>query len=192
MKKNWVLIFIGITLGSVITALYLGNKHAAELEEEEFEYTKESENPEPKSDPIERDQKEKVLVMNNNRYRKIVKPYGQVEEAMDKPELVLTAAYPSPPYLINEELYQCGDNEKVIVYYYTDDEILSTDDDMVIEDIENTIGYDAVSYFEDDKTDGEYDECQVVHVRNNRLGIDYEVIRRDKNYAETMATDEEE
>lgn len=64
---------------------------------------------------------------------------------------------------------------ETMTYTYYADHVLADEVDDVVDDIEGTIGAKSLLRF------GEYeDEC--VHVRNDRLEIDYEVLLDTRNY----------
>lgn len=64
--------------------------------------------------------------------------------------------------------------------YYDGDGILA-DDWLVKQDIEDTIGEEALDYF------GKYSEEDVVHVRNKQNEAHYEVVRDPRSYADVLA-----
>ena len=84
--------------------------------------------------------------------------------------------YPRP-YVISPDEF-AGDYEfdTVDVTYFADG-VLCDENDVPLEDIENTIGNDAVRHF------GEY-ENDAVYVRNERLKCDYEILRDERKYAD--------
>jgi hypothetical protein len=84
------------------------------------------------------------------------------------------------PYVIDDEEFTNGfpQHEKVSLYYYKVDDVLAEENEEVVTDIDNTIGYDAMNQFDMQTT---------VWVRNEPLGIDYEVVSINKSYAETVA-----
>jgi hypothetical protein len=90
------------------------------------------------------------------------------------------------PYIISDTDFIGGHNahEQVTVNYYNDgilEDALTPG--ALYDDIDGTIGYDSLNHF------GEYEE-DVVFVRNERLGIDYEVIRQHRDYAEIPGLDD--
>ena len=145
---------------------------------------------------------EKVLVLKD-RYKKIIKNYNteaqymnleQVGVDMSKvPDHTTVEIIPvmTYPYLITAEQYNDDEedvsapgvtNEKILCYYYMEDAVLTDDEDNVIEDIGGSIGDDSLLCFDVDGYD-------VFYVRNNGVKIDYQVIRQDKSYSETVLGD---
>lgn len=84
-----------------------------------------------------------------------------------------------PPYIISEEDFGEDDRQCIGVFYYSDG-ILAEDNDDVIEDIANTVGQSALDYLNNS------DEFNV-YVRNERLGVDYEVMYDVRKYADIAA-----
>lgn len=84
--------------------------------------------------------------------------------------------YPRP-YVISPDEF-AGDYEfdTVDITYFADG-VLCDENDVPLEDIENTIGNDAVRHF------GEY-ENDAVYVRNERLKCDYEILRDERKYVD--------
>ena len=98
---------------------------------------------------------------------------GKSEEEMSDSEDGL-----SEPYLINDMQFSDENQhyDKVSLYYYKLDDILCEEEE-ILDDIEETIGYEAMTALDNQTT---------VWVRNERLEIDYEVISINKSYAEAV------
>lgn len=84
------------------------------------------------------------------------------------------------PCVITPDEYGDGnyDHSLSCITYYSGDDVLA-DDWGVTLDIEETIGREALDHI------GDYAEG-VVHVRNERLQIDYEVVQDARTYTEVM------
>lgn len=88
--------------------------------------------------------------------------------------------YINGPYVISPDEFGDGDVGHDMYYYiYYDDGVLA-DTWGVKMDIDETIGMDALDHF------GDYAE-ETVHIRNERLRIDYEVTCDPRTYDEAMA-----
>ena len=100
----------------------------------------------------------------------------------DTPNNVNRYEVSSPPYVIDIELFseERDDHDKCTIYYYEDDDTLTDENEEIIQDVYSTVG-DALGCFGERSNDPE-----VVYVRNERLSIDYEVIRLSKSYSETV------
>lgn len=79
------------------------------------------------------------------------------------------------PYVISEAEFEDNplNHEQRSVRYHFPDQVVADEETDEILDIRMTIGYDAIDAFEDD----------VVYVRNERTGTDYEVIAYEESYA---------
>lgn len=87
----------------------------------------------------------------------------------------------SKPYVITPDEFGGIDGYEVFSLTYYADEILTDDDDEVIEDVENTVGYDSLKHF------GEYEDDSVF-VRNDRRGCDYEILLDTRRYSDVVKT----
>lgn len=83
------------------------------------------------------------------------------------------------PYVISPDEFGMEDEYDQIGLMYYADHILADDNDDLVEDIETTVGIESLSHF------GEYDD-DCVYVRNERLKVDYEILRSLKTYSEVL------
>lgn len=80
-------------------------------------------------------------------------------------------------YIIRpDEFGEYDDYDTISLTYYAD-HILTDEDDEIVEDIEDKIGFDALNHF------GEYEEDSVF-VRNDRIKCDYEILLDQRKYSE--------
>lgn len=85
------------------------------------------------------------------------------------------------PYVISpEDFGEFDDYEHISLTYYSD-QVLTDENDEVIEDVEDIIGFDSLSRF------GEFEE-DAIHVRNDRLKCDYEILKDEKRYEDVVRT----
>lgn len=83
------------------------------------------------------------------------------------------------PYFITEdEYYKDNAFDKEVLVYYEDDEVLSDSREEMIDDVHHTVG-DAIEEFE---RSGE----EFLYVRNERLGMDFEIQRVEGSYQEAV------
>lgn len=86
-------------------------------------------------------------------------------------------AHPKPPYIIDEdEFAEDIIFEKVTITYYEGDDTLCDTDESIMK-IEDIIGREALD-------EGFIDD--ILYVRNEKLGIDYEVVREQGAYSEIV------
>lgn len=86
------------------------------------------------------------------------------------------------PYIITYDEFnnECEHYDKLSIYFYARDKILADEDDTQIDDPELIVGELALSSF------GKEEDPDIVHVRNEKLQIDYEIIKLDKDYSQTV------
>ena len=82
------------------------------------------------------------------------------------------------PYVIEPEAYgECG-YETIELTYYSDG-VLADDMDNIVDDVDDIVGRNSLNQF------GEYEDDSV-HVRNDRLKCDYEILLDHRNYSDVI------
>lgn len=85
------------------------------------------------------------------------------------------------PYVIPpEEFGEKDDYDRISLSYYSD-HILADEDDQLLEDVDDVVGFDSLTHF------GEYEDDSV-YVRNDRLKTDYEILRDERKYSDVIKT----
>ena len=80
------------------------------------------------------------------------------------------------PYVIApEEFGEFEEYAQIGLTYYSDG-VLTDDNNDIIEDVDNVVGLESLSHF------GEYEDDSV-HVRNDRLKCDYEILQVSETYS---------
>lgn len=93
---------------------------------------------------------------------------------------IIPSDYPEPYVIAPEEFGEMEDfKTKSLIYY--EDKVVATDNDEIVDDIENLIG-DALDHF------GEYED-DAVHVRNEATKTDYEILKSEKSFSEIIKED---
>lgn len=210
MNQNLIKVAIfvaGASIGAGV-AYVVTKKRYEQIVEEELESMKEyilnglQETEDEVSATSEVYQDERVVPFNP-RYKKILGQYsGDIEASKAMADVVEVErdeeedyeeyeqkSYASNqykkenPYVISiEEFSEEMDHyDKVTVYFYEDDEVLADENEEVITDMDGTVGRDNMGFFGEGSNDPE-----VVYIRNEKLEIDYEVIRLSKSYSETV------
>lgn len=85
------------------------------------------------------------------------------------------------PYVIPPEQFGEEDDYDCVSLTYYADHILADDNDQLLEDVEDTVGFESLTHF------GEYEDDSV-YVRNDRLKIDYEILRDEQKYSDVIKT----
>lgn len=193
IAKTLLIFLLGGATGAGVTYLLLNDKYTKRAEEAEEEisdvrdFYRQKLYPEEfvdgvtvtEDDPINKDKKD-----YNKIVKKYVTPVGDIpsiitpwKQAIITPEQMMHPTDDIPdPYVISEEEFseEFFQHEKVTLTYYIDDDTLMDTDESVIDDVTGLIGDDA---FED------IVEEDSVFVRNEKLGIDYEILRVKDSYA---------
>lgn len=188
---SFMMFIFGAAVGSVVTWQYTKKKYE-QIAQEEIDSVKEtfSKLKEVKNKDNESDE--------NNNVRTIV------ERAKDKPSIVEYAAklrkqgyinYSNTdslfeeevdenmindrPYVISpDEFGEFDDYDTISLTYYAD-QVLVDEDDELVEDIEETVGFESLNAF------GEYEDDSVF-VRNDRLKCDYEILLDQRKYSDVI------
>ena len=89
------------------------------------------------------------------------------------------------PYVVSPDEFGDADDYDIITLNYYADGVVADDWNDPIEDIGATIGEDFASHY------GEYEE-DVVYVRNDRLKVEYEILRSNQRYEDMTKDDGDE
>jgi len=201
MKKtiNFMMFVLGVAVGSVVTWRYVEKKYEQIAQDEidsvkevfskrEAEFTEDTEarikadNAKEKPSVIEYASRLREQGYTNYSDMADEKPEEMKEAPMtvDKPEEVKEESMDIDiPYVIPpEEFGEFDDYEKVGLTYYAD-QVLTDDDDELVGDIEDTVGFDSLSHF------GEYEDDSVF-IRNDRLKCDYEILLDQRKYSDVI------
>lgn len=192
---NILLFATGAAIGSLVTWKVVKTKYEQIIQEEIDSFketyamcmggkkgTQESSDEELLDEDIEYDadssEMTDYVALTRKYNRSSNEPANSAEEGGGDDEV----PYINGPYVIEPNDFANGnyDHECHCITYYADGVL--ADDWGVVLDIDETIGDEALKHF------GDYAE-DVVHVRNERLKIDYEVVQDPRNYADVMAND---
>ena len=183
--SNVLLFAAGAAVGSLVTWRYFKSKYEVvedEIEEktEEAEGESEEEDPEGlesksnygKKPPL----KEYVKMVESNGY--VPKTHmEEIEEEIANGEGDDKDVY--EPYIIRPEEYgELHAYETLSLNYYADG-VLTDELDNPIEDVESLVPADFADHF------GEYED-DVVHVRNDNLECDYEILRDLRKFTDVV------
>lgn len=115
-------------------------------------------------------------------YYKLASKYKKADKINEEGGGGDDVPYINGPYVISPTDFGDGnyDHDCYCLSYYSDG-VLSNDWFEEL-DVDETIGEDSLAHF------GEYAE-DILHVRNERLKADYEVVRDYRNYADLLAND---
>ena len=175
-----VLIFAsGAIVGSVVTWKYLKTKYEqianAEIESIKNYYGV-TKHVETEVAPVQNDSKPETVKQPSPdviEYRKIA---GRYYDTTGEPKPVASAV--EGPYVIPPEEYGELDYEQVSLIYFAD-EVLTDECYDPVTSINETVGREALRSF------GLYED-DAVHVRNDELKKDYEILADTRNYVDVV------
>ena len=177
-SSGFLLFILGAAIGAVTTWKLVKAKYEA-IAQEEIDSVKKaySKNvPERNNPEIKAETKDKYSsIINSEGYMK-----NEDDISADKSNCISNVIY-SAPYIITPDEFASNYEYDTIDITYFADGVLADENNEPLEDIENTIGNDAIKHF------GEY-EFDAVYVRNEQLKCDYEIIRDERNYFDIVKT----
>ena len=148
------------------------NEESDESEEKKFEQS-------PEEDFTEEEKKEYTNIASN------YTNYATKSVVEEEPDVKITDIEPnvkitdSEPYVISPvELGDC-DYDVIDLIYYEGDNTLTDEEDEIINDVGELIGWESLEHF------GEYEDDSVC-VRNDIRKVDYEVLLDVRKYSEVM------
>lgn len=184
--KNFMLFVLGVAVGSVVTWRYVEKKYE-QIAQDEIDSVKEvfskreTEFTEDTEVQIKADNaKKKPSVIEYAAWLR-KRGYTNYSDMVDeKPEEVKEEPMSvDKPYVIApEEFGELDDYETISLIYYAD-QILADDNDVIVDDIEDVVGFDSLNSF------GEYEDDSVF-VRNDRLKCDYEILLDQRKYSDVI------
>lgn len=187
--SNMIIFILGAGIGSVTTWFCVKKKYE-QIAQEEIDSVKEVFSKKEKKLSNEIDEAHEKMKENEEvDYATIAKLYSENPNKREFMDYSAISSEKQPkgendmneqPYVISpDEFGEIDAYEKISLSYYND-QILADEDDVMVEDIENTIGCDSLNHF------GEYEDDSVF-VRNNRLKCDYEILIDHRNFSDVVA-----
>lgn len=193
---NLVIFAAGVGVGAIAAIVLTKRKYELMVQEEldsikkafsvnkkEYEKTI-NESEEDEALHTENEMKEKPSLIEYAKKISEEEKYTNYSNISEETETTESTEEPSSdtdkPYVIEPDDFDTIDGYSTVsLTWYDGDNFLADDNDEVIVDVEDIIGFEALNHF------GEYeDDC--VFVRNDRLKIDYEVLLDNRNYREVV------
>ena len=179
---------VGAIIGSTVTWKLIKTKYE-QIAQEEIDSVKETfsrlhEESTDKDERAKMAERAKGFIDNKNEKPDIKEFTAKLKECeyvkysdseADKERKTITV---NKPYVISPEEFGEADYNIVSLNYYADG-VLANDFDEVVDDVENTVGEDFEEHF------GDYEEDSVF-VRNDELGLDYEILRDMRNFSDVV------
>lgn len=171
---------LGATAGAVVAWKLLENKYE-QLVQNEIKELRErfaSRSTDEETAPAEEVEEEPDTT--DAAYEEIISSNGYIKYGDIKTPDEGSNVFGEQPYVISPESFGMKrDYDTVSLIYYTDG-ILANTSDEIIEDVEETVG-DALESF------GEYED-DAVHVRNDMMQTDFEILASMKRYSDVIST----
>ena len=184
---NFMIFVVGAAVGSIVTWRYIDKKYE-QIAQEEIDSVKEvfakreqdsAENDVVIEKAFSAKEKPNIVEYTAKLREQGYTNYADIEPETNKEEVDEESMDINTPYVISpEEFGEFDDYEAIGLTYYAD-QVLTDDDDELIEDIEDTIGFDSLNHF------GEYEDDSVF-VRNDRLKCDYEILLDHRKYSDVV------
>lgn len=87
------------------------------------------------------------------------------------------------PYIIDQNDFGMIEDYSVDSMLYHEDDYLTDENNVLIDNIENSVGYECLNEFKESNID-------VVYVRNDETKTDYEILKVDTNYKDLVDQEE--
>lgn len=181
---NVIMFVLGAAVGSVVTWQYVKTKYERIAQEEIDSVRKVFLKKDPdvtvgiKEADVRSRKEEKLGVME---YAARLQKEGYTNYAgMNAVEEEETETVERPYVILPEDFGEFDEYEKISLTYYAD-QVLADENDELIDDVEDIIGFESLTHF------GEYEDDSVF-VRNDRLKCDYEILMDSRLYSDVVKT----
>mgnify|MGYP005608469169 CR=1 FL=1 len=174
----------GAVIGAAVTSNYFKTKYER-LYQKDVEDVKRAFSMPQQSEPTEGDTESEVESMDALdptpeeiiNYNSIISAQGYGESAIPVDSEKKEVKGVPRPYVISPAEFDTLDDYEVFSLNYFEDGVLADDAGNVIEDVENMVGRDSLNHF------GEYEDDSV-HVRNDALECDFEILKDLRRYSD--------
>jgi len=174
-------LFVGAAIGSFITWKYVGKKYD-QIIQEEIDSVKEtfSKNRNAEYEEMGKEISKGIedgLAEKDSDLTSKIKDYsGRLQKQKEKYTNNSNFNSGAPYVITPEEFGEFKDYEKFSLTYYAD-KVLADENDELIDDVEEIVGFDSLNHF------GEY-ENDSVFVRNDAKKCDYEILLDLRKYSD--------
>lgn len=178
MRKNLlskIAIFIaGAGVGAVVTYKVVSNRYEQIIQQEVDSVKEAFSNRNEKTEEIA-DEEETEEPTDKEVYDSIVKDTGYAVETEKKEDKKM-----DKPYVISPSEFGDSDYAMLSFTYFLDGTVLN-ERDKIVSNVTELIGDDYANHFDEYE-----DDPDTVYVRNDKLGIDFEVLRDYREYSEVI------
>lgn len=183
---NFMMFVLGVAVGSVVTWRYVEKKYE-QIAQDEIDSVKEVFS--KRVAKFTEDTEVRIKADNAKEKPNIIEYAARLREQGytnysdmfdEKPEEVKEEPMSvDKPYVIApEEFGELDDYETISLIYYAD-HILADYNDVIVDNVEDVVGFDSLNSF------GEYEDDSVF-VRNDRLKCDYEILLEQRKYSSVI------
>lgn len=181
-SRGFITFIFGAAVGSAATWLYVKNKYER-IAQEEIDSVKEVfSRREPIQDKCSVGERRSYMMDKPDMVEFVAKikenGYTNYTDVVEEKESK-TETKEEKPYVIAPEEFGEEDEYDTISLTYYSDRVLADDDDKIVEDVEDVVGFDSLESF------GEYEDDSV-YVRNDRLKCDYEILLDQRRYSDVI------
>lgn len=185
-KTKFIMFILGAAVGSIVTWRYVEKKYEQIAQDEidsvkevfskrEMDFTEETEVVDARIKADNAKEKPSVVEYAARLREQGYTNYSDIgtedEEEVKKESMTVDKPYVIAP----EEFGEFDDYEKISLTYYAD-QILADDNDELVDDVEDVVGFDSLNSF------GEYEDDSLF-VRNERLKCDYEILLDQRKFS---------
>ena len=175
--KNILIFAMGAGLGSIVTYKLLKDEYEQIAQEEIDSVMDTFKRYNPANEPEEMSDEEYER-LNYKRKKGEYTAYDKIGRPAEADEIETLPAYVISVVDYNENNLHY---EKSSLTYYDVDDTLVDENEEPITDPDYVVGLDALTRFGDGS-----DDDDIVYIRNEKLAVDYEIVRVDKSYQETI------
>lgn len=184
---NVLMFAAGTAIGSIVTWQLVKRKYE-QIAQEEIDSVKEvfskRMNPCTKTGSVSKIDGPEEDDSSNEVYKDIIKESGYTSNE-DEDEVIETDLteevnnHAEKPYVIPPDEFGEYYGYDIVSLTLYADMILADENNEIIEDVEDSVGFESLGHF------GEYED-DAVHVRNERYGCDYEILRDLRKYTDVV------
>lgn len=181
MSKAFTAFITGIAIGALVGVVSV-KRYYENIAQEEIDSVKETYSGKVRKKEEKKEEENKEVVMKD--LKDLAKAYGDPVDYSDNRKK--KDIYVEKPYVISpEEFGEMDEYSKISLTFYADGVLTEDDGDELIENVEETVGFEALTTF------GRYeDDC--VHVRNDKLKCDFEILKETMKYVDILKNHKED
>ena len=172
----------GALVGAAVTYNHFKTKYER-IAQEEIDSVKRAFSEPQQSEPVEGSTEDKsvdeLIAEEVSSYNDIIKTQGYAPDGVPAYLQGKEVKGVSRPYVISPADFDTLDDYEAYSLTYYEDGVLTDEQDNPVEDIDAMIGRDSLNHF------GEYEDDSV-HVRNDALQCDFEILRDLRNSSDVF------